>query len=235
MWHECDMNFFFLSLNSTVPWGNSLAPSKHLHTLQSGIYLPAASTPSKCHHFVWAKPSVLLTKAQCSKWWKINRGRFVWFPQDYADDKRQRLGREKANGVCSSNCSGGVCGVAAVWGEGQLRRLFVWVLWRRGVVERVQAGSIQQQRFPMWQHNTLTLQNKGIIRIPPSTSVATYTSAFYFSSLCHFSPKENEHVGLKWLFPRTTKSSVVPCCRKVMFFVFHCKGGQWRQPRKCFR
>lgn len=141
-----------MSLNSTVPWGNSLAPSKHLHTLQSGIYLPAASTPSKCHHFVWAKPSVLLTKAQCSKWWKINRGRFVRFPQDYADDKRQRLGREKANGVCSSNCSGGVCGVAAVWGEGQLRRLFVWVLWRRGVVERGQAGSIQQQRFPMWQH-----------------------------------------------------------------------------------
>lgn len=48
--------------------------------------------------------------------------------------------------------------------------------------------------------------------------------------------KQNEHVGLKKdLFLCTAKGSVVPRCRKVMFFVFYCKGGQWRQPRKCFR
>lgn len=42
---------------------------------------------------------------------------------------------------------------AAAW-LGPERRLFVWILWQKGVGERRQAGSIQHQHFPMWPHNT---------------------------------------------------------------------------------
>lgn len=48
-------------LHVSTPWQQTVW---HLH---SGTYLPAASLPSKYHHFVCARPAVLLTKAQCGK------------------------------------------------------------------------------------------------------------------------------------------------------------------------
>lgn len=108
-------------------------------------------------------PSLCLSKAQCGNNKRSaaqvmeDKQRQVCVTPAGLGTQRQRLRAVDKLMVCVSVAAAAVVAVLLVCvEEGQLRRRFVWILWQRGAAEGGQAGSIEQQHFPMWQHSTQT-------------------------------------------------------------------------------